>query len=142
MPWYYNQNNERIEIQPAPESVPILVPESAPVSEFTPQQVFCANCGNAVTEQTDVCMSCGCAPTGRKKFWRDCGVSLNSEQVVCINCGVAINIDGFGNIGDKSKNLKSAFQTTDTHQTEGTPLNIPQKQRIHFWTICYIRLVP
>jgi len=52
--------------------------------------LFCTNCGNAVSEQAIACMSCGARPTGHKKCCRQCGVALNPEQVVCVKCGAAI----------------------------------------------------
>ena len=56
------------------------------------KQVFCTNCGNAVSEQAIACMSCGTKPVGHKKFCRHCGAGLNPEQIVCIKCGSEIRI--------------------------------------------------
>jgi len=55
-----------------------------------PKQLFCTNCGTAVSEQAIACMSCGAKPTGHRKFCRQCGTALNPEQVVCIKCGAEI----------------------------------------------------
>jgi hypothetical protein len=74
-------------VTPAPfaPTVP-AVPEPPPVTNL-----YCTNCGNAVSEQAVACMSCGAKPTGHKKFCRQCGIALNPEQVVCVHCGAAIS---------------------------------------------------
>ena len=74
-------------------AVPLPEDHSIPVPPPAPQQVFCTNCGNQVSEQAVACMSCGAKPTGHKKFCRHCGVALNPEQVICIQCKSEIGTD-------------------------------------------------
>jgi len=61
-----------------------------PVSPPPPQQWYCTNCGNPVSEQAPACMSCGAKPVGYRKYCRKCGGGLKPEQVVCTKCGAKI----------------------------------------------------
>jgi len=61
--------------------------------------LFCTNCGNAVSERANACMSCGASPIGHKKFCRYCGVALNPEQVICVKCGASLT----GNSGASAR---------------------------------------
>jgi len=61
-----------------------------PVSSPPPQQWYCTNCGNPVSEQAPACMSCGAKPVGHRKYCRKCGGGLKPEQVVCTKCGAKI----------------------------------------------------
>ncbi|MGL4942884.1 MAG: ankyrin repeat domain-containing protein [Thermoguttaceae bacterium] len=65
---------------------------TVPVPHFAPKQLYCTNCGNAISEQAAACMACGAKPIGHKKFCRQCGVALNPEQVVCIKCGTSVAV--------------------------------------------------
>ena len=79
-----------VEENPFSTSVPFA--QTAQVSEPPPTvNLFCTNCGNAVSEHAVACMSCGAKPVGHKKFCRQCGVALNPEQVVCVKCGAAVS---------------------------------------------------
>lgn len=78
--------NPLVTPSPFAQTVPPVTPPSTP-----PVNMFCTNCGNAVSDQAVACMSCGAKPVGHKKFCRQCGVSLNPEQVVCVTCGAEIS---------------------------------------------------
>jgi len=56
--------------------------------------LFCTNCGAAVSAQAVACMSCGAKPIGHRRYCRYCGTALNPEQVVCVRCGSAISTAG------------------------------------------------
>ena len=118
---------------PSTIAVPLPPEHPIPAPPPAPKQVFCTNCGNAVSEQAVACMSCGARPTGHKKFCRQCGVALNPEQVICVKCGVAIT-GGSTNVGGAgAASIMSAFQTP------GVPLEAKQrKERILFWMVLCI----
>lgn len=80
-------------------AAPPLVP---PVAT---KQLFCTNCGGAVSEQAFACTACGAKPIGHKKFCRHCAAPLNPEQVVCVKCGSEIKTAGVSQLLDQSKNL-------------------------------------
>jgi hypothetical protein len=63
---------------------------TTPSAASASAQVFCTNCGNAVSEQAVACMTCGTKPTGHKKFCRQCGAGINAEQIICTKCGAKI----------------------------------------------------
>ena len=54
------------------------------------EQLFCTNCGQAISEQDFACMSYGADPRSHRKFCRHCGVALNPEQIICIKCGTEV----------------------------------------------------
>jgi ribosomal protein L40E len=63
-------------------NVPIPAAQTVQAPPSSAVNLFCTNCGAAVSEHAVACMSCGAKPVGHKKFCRHCGVALNPEQVV------------------------------------------------------------
>jgi hypothetical protein len=88
----------------------IIAPHQS--AQATPSaSVFCANCGNSVSEQAVACMSCGAKPIGHKKFCCYCSAALNPEQVVCLECGKAIEKVGIRIVAFRSpRDMGRAFR--------------------------------
>ncbi len=49
--------------------------------------MYCANCGNNMSNDQAFCGSCGSASGKGAKFCKSCGSPISDSAAVCVNCG-------------------------------------------------------
>ncbi len=57
--------------------------------------MYCRNCGNLISDNSELCAKCGCRPENGTEYCPKCGARAAEKQAVCAKCGYGLNMESF-----------------------------------------------